>query len=107
MLLGLSPCREIYFLTGDVFPCFWRNTMKVEFTLECFAGYLSKNQAEHIDDALVDAITAQAINAWENRPNHAESIRILVKMPATSGQHFRYLEVCQKNENTLHIFHHR
>ncbi|KYK82829.1 hypothetical protein SC936_00250 [Aggregatibacter actinomycetemcomitans serotype e str. SC936] len=52
-------------------------------------------------------MTAQAINAWENRPNHAESIRFLVKMPATSGQHFRYLEVCQKNENTLHIFHHR
>ncbi|MBN6058685.1 hypothetical protein [Aggregatibacter actinomycetemcomitans] len=81
--------------------------MKVEFTLECFAGYLSKNPAEHIDPELIDTITKQAINAWENRPDNAESIRILVKMPATSEQHFRYLKVSQKNENTLHIFHQR
>ncbi|AKO30843.1 hypothetical protein A6046_01080 [[Haemophilus] ducreyi] len=79
--------------------------MKVELTLECFAGYLSNDFTNPIDKTLVDEIKTQARQAWRKRPSDKETIRILVKMPATCGQHFRYLEVRQKNENTLQIYH--
>ncbi|PJG84841.1 hypothetical protein CVP05_09810 [Conservatibacter flavescens] len=64
---------------------------------------MSKYQkvGDNAHQLLVDEISHKAKEVWNTRQPGENSVRFLQKMPAEYGSHFRFLEVTQKNENTL------
>ena len=50
----------------------------------------------------VTSLQQNALEAWENRPQGSTSTRVLQELTSKhSGQHFRFYDVMQKDENCL------
>ncbi|HDX0975798.1 hypothetical protein ACVND7_06860 [Avibacterium paragallinarum] len=77
--------------------------MRVQILLSAIGDYMPKYQ--HLDtkpqQALIDEVIQQAKAVWATRQPQESAVRFLQKMPAQNGSHFRFLEVTQKDENTL------
>ncbi|SUU36980.1 Uncharacterised protein [Actinobacillus seminis] len=77
--------------------------MKVDILLSAIGDYMPKYQQSGIKphQALADEIIQKAKVAWVTRQPGESAVIFLQKMPAKHGLHFRFLEVTQKDENTL------
>lgn len=42
---------------------------------------------------IIESLQQNALQAWENKPESIESVRILQEIPAKSGRHFRFYNV--------------
>lgn len=76
--------------------------MRVQILFSAIGDYMPKYR--HLvqpDQALTDEIIQQAKAVWSTRQPQENVVRFLQKMPAQHGSHFRFLEVSQKDENTL------
>lgn len=58
------------------------------------------SETQH-QQVLVNEIIQQAKAVWAARQLQESVVRFLQKMPAQHGSHFRFLEVTQKDEDTL------
>lgn len=72
--------------------------MKVHIALLCFADYLPKKWQSSSYHPLVEEIQQNAIKAWAEKKSGETSVRFMQQM---SERHFRFLNVSQKNANTL------
>lgn len=77
--------------------------MKVDILLSAVGDYMPKYQQPGIKphQALADEIIQKAKAVWATHQPGESAVRFLQKMPAKHGLHFRFLEVTQKDENTL------
>ena len=77
--------------------------MRVHILLSAIGDYMPKYRQPGIKphQALADEIIQTAKAVWEARQPGESTVRFLQKMPAKHGSHFRFLEVTQKDENTL------
>ncbi|MCW9718532.1 hypothetical protein [Avibacterium sp. 21-599] len=77
--------------------------MKVHILLSAIGDYIPKYQqrGDASYQALADEIMQQAKDVWQIRQPRENRVRFLQKMPSQYGSHFRFLEVTQKDENTL------
>lgn len=77
--------------------------MRVQILFSVVGDYMPKYQhlAPQSYQALADEIIEQAQAVWAARQPQESAVRFLQKMPAQHGSHFRFLEVTQKDENTL------
>ncbi|MBP4134168.1 hypothetical protein P9079_03105 [Gallibacterium anatis] len=76
--------------------------MRVQILFSAIADYIPKYQDwTKPYQSLVDEITQNAEAFWKKRSMEENTVRFLQKMPAENGLHFRFLEVTQKDENTL------
>ncbi|OOS00895.1 hypothetical protein B0187_00965 [Haemophilus paracuniculus] len=72
--------------------------MKVHITLLCLADYLPQKWQPSSHHPLVEEIQQNAIKAWDKREPSETAVRFMQQM---SERHFRFLNVSQKNANTL------
>lgn len=77
--------------------------MRVQILFSAIGDYMPKYQHSEPQhhQVLVDEIIQQAKAVWAARQPQESVVRFLQKMPAQHGSHFRFLEVTQKDENTL------
>lgn len=72
--------------------------MNVQITLNSLSGYLSPNWQESTHRVIEESIKQNALKAWTERDLGSNSVRFLQKM---AQNHFRFLNVSQKDMNTL------
>lgn len=77
--------------------------MRVHILLSAIGDYMPKYQQPWVKphQALADEIMQKAKAVWDTRQPGESTVRFLQKMPAKHGSHFRFLEVTQKDDNTL------
>lgn len=77
--------------------------MRVNILFSAIGDYMPKyhTPGENPLRSLTDEIARKAKDAWNARLPNAKTVNFLQKMPAKYGQHFRFFEVTQKDENTL------
>ena len=42
---------------------------------------------------IIESLQQNALQAWENKPENTESVRILQEIPTKSGRHFKFYSV--------------
>lgn len=77
--------------------------MRVQILLSAIGDYMPKYQQSGVkpQQELAEEIIQKAKEVWSTRPTGVNTVRFLQKMPTKHDSHFRFLEVTQRDENTL------